>query len=402
MTASRRRFLGAAAAAVSASAAVPAAAQLVPLPTAAPLPIPGAPAIAPPASVAVMGPLSGSAAPAGEQLVNGVRGAFDDANSTGAFLNHFWTLRTFDDQNALASALLMSRFAIDDPTQSIVIGHLSGKITSQVIRTYSDNNMALIVPAASTDSITSQGYRNVFRLPTKDSTEGILHAKFVKKEKRGTRIAVVYEDADYGPDVAQTFLKQTQGDGLASFEIKLSQARPDFGAAANGIIAQQADLAFFAGLAPTLGPLIPILRSAGWNGRLDGSAGFFDGGLWPSYGKGVEGLIVSSSMPPLQIVPSAIALKTQYEQHYGPMTPIAAFAYSAAQIFIAAVQRFNSTSRLTVARAIAQPIAFDVLTGSFQFDPFGDPLQPNIYYYQLQNAQWQYVRADHASSYIVR
>ncbi|MGH7660361.1 MAG: branched-chain amino acid ABC transporter substrate-binding protein [Vulcanimicrobiaceae bacterium] len=396
----RRGFLaGAASIAAAAAAARPAAGQFRPLTPITPPPI--APQTVPQASVAVIGPFSGPATNAGQQLINGVRGAFDDANGIGGVMDHFWTLRPFDDQNTLASALLQSRFAIDDTTESVVIGHLNGKITSQMVRTYNNGNVGLIVPAATTDSITGQGYRNVFRLPTKDSAEGLLHAKFVKAEKRGRRIAVVYQDGDYGPDVASTFLKQTSADGFATFDIKLAHDRPDFLSAQRTIMGNQADLVFFAGLAPALGQLIPALRNAGWNGAFDGSAGFFDPGLWPSYGKQAEGVIVSSSMPPLQNVPAALAIQTQYEQRYGPMTPIAAFAYGAAQVFIAAVRRFNSTSRLMVARALAQPIAFDTLVGSFTFDPFGDPQDPNCYYYQLQNGAWHYVRAAHPSSYIV-
>lgn len=382
---SRRRFLSGTAALGAAAHALPAGAQ-----------------IAPQASVAVVGPLSGNDAQLGAQLVNGVRGCLDDTNGIRGLMDRFWSLRTFDDQNTLANALLVARFAIDDQTQSAAIGHLSGKITSQMIRYYADANMALIVPAATTDTVTTQGYRNVFRLPTKDSTEGVLHARFVKAEKRGQKIGVVYLDGDYGPDVAGTFLKQTSGDGLSPFEVKLAHDRPDFSAAAGTIAAQEADLVFFAGLAPALGPLIPALHAAGWHGRLDGSAGFFDGGLWPSYGALVEGSIVSSSMPPLQIVPSALSIKTEYESRYGPMSPIAAFAYAATQIFITAVRRFNSTSRLTVARAIAQPIAIDTLVGSFTFDPFGDPQDPNVYFYQLSGGTWHYLRAAHPSSYIVR
>ena len=401
MVRSRRTFIGGAAALAATGAATPAAAQF-----ATPLPAPIVPGqtAAPQASVAVVGPISGADAQLGAQLVNGVRGAFDDANGglVGA-LDHFWTLRTFDDQDSVASALLVSRFALNDPTQAAAIGHLSGNITSQLIRYYSDGNMALIVPATTADRVTSQGYRNVFRLPTKDSTEGILHAKFVKAEKRGRKIAVVSIDgADYGPDVAATFLKQTAGDGLSSFEVRLSKDRPDMTAAVSAITSAQTDLVFFAGLAPALGPLIPQLRNAGWNGKLDGSSGFFDGGLWPSYGKQVDGIVVSTSMPPLQIVPAALSIKTQYESRYGPLTPISAVAYAAAQIFITAVRRFNSTQRLMIVRAIAQPIAIDTLVGTFTFDPFGDPQDPNVYFYSLDDAAWHYVRAAHPSSYIVR
>jgi branched-chain amino acid transport system substrate-binding protein len=397
MTSPRRRFIGAAASLGTLAATRPAAAQYFPLPQ----PTPFGQQVAPVASVAVLGPMSGKDASLGQQLANGVRGAFDDANGLGGGMDHFWSLRTFDDQDTLANALLVARFAIDDQNQSAAIGHLGSTITSQVIRYYSDANMALIVPATTADGVTSQGYRNVFRLPTKDSTEGILHAKFVKAEKRGTKIGVVYLDGDYGPDVARTFLRQTAGDRLSPFEVKLPADHPDFGAAAGTIVGQNADLVFLAGLAPALGPLIPALRNAGWKGQLDASAGFFDAGLWPSYGKQVDGIVVSSSMPPLQIVPAALAVKTQYEQRYGAMTPIAAFAYASAQIFITAVRRFGSTQRISVLRAIAQPIAIDTLVGSFTFDPFGDPLDPNVYFYLLENGAWHYVRAAHPSSYIV-
>jgi len=383
---SRRAFLGGAASFATAAAASPASAQLAPL-----------------ASVAVMGPETGAQAQLGKEMVNGVRGCFDDINGLRTTVStRFWSVRPFDDQNTLANALLVSRFAIDDQTQSGAIGHLSGKITSQVLRYYADANMALIVPAATTDSITAQGYRNVFRLTTKDSVEGTLHAKFVAVEKRAKKVAVLYLDADYGPDVAGTFLKQTAGDGLNPVDVKIPSDRPDIEGAAQTIVQSGADLVFFAGLAPALSRIVPLLRNAGWNGQFDGSAGFFDAGLWPSYGKQLEGLIVSTSMPPLQIVPAALAIKSQYEGTYGPMSPIAAFSYSAAQIFVTAVQRFASTSRLMVARAIAQPIPLQTLVGTFTFDAFGDPLDPNVYFYRLEGGTWHYVRAAHPSSYIVR
>ncbi|MGH7715320.1 MAG: ABC transporter substrate-binding protein, partial [Vulcanimicrobiaceae bacterium] len=225
---SRRTFLGGATAVAAAGGASPALAQLAPL-----------------ASVAVMGPETGGQAALGQQLVNGVRGCFDDINGLRTTVStRFWSVRPFDDQNTLANALLVSRFAIEDINQSGAIGHLSGKITSQVLRYYADANMPLIVPAATTNSITAQGYRNVFRLTTKDSTEGTLHAKFIAKEKRGKKVAVVYLDGDYGPDVAGTFLQQTSSDGFNPVDVKLSNDRPDISGAVATIVESKADLVF--------------------------------------------------------------------------------------------------------------------------------------------------------------
>jgi len=367
----------------------------------------GAPLLAqltPQASVAVEGPMTGPEAQSGLQLLSGVRGALDDANGQRALLDRFWTLRTFDDQGTLAQALLVSKFAMDDQNQLAAIGHLSGKITNDLVRYYANVNMPLIVPATTYDRVTSQGYRNVFRLPTKDSTEGILHAKYVKRENRGKAIAVVYFDNNdvYGIDVARAVAGQARADGLTTFEVKLPTDRPDFDAAARSTAAQHPDLVFLSGLARDLGPMIPALRTAGFHGVFDGPSGFFDGALAPSYGDSIEGLVISTSMPPLQIVPSALAIKTNYEQHYGAMTPLAAFGYAATQIFITGVRRFPAIARITIARALAQPIAIDTLVGSFTFDPFGDPQDPNVYFYELRGGTFRYLRAAHPSSYIVR
>ena len=384
---SRGRFLAGSLAASASAALTPAGAQTLALQT----------------SVAVLCPLTGPDASSGQALVNGVRGAIDDANFTRLPNDRFYALRTFDDQNTVAFALLSSRFAIDDQTQSVAIGHLSGKVTDAVLQFYANANMPIVVPAASTDSLTAHGYRNVFRLPTKDTTEGILHARVVKRDKRGSKIAVVsFAQADYGPAVASAFARQAQADGLSATPVQIDADSPDYPAAARAALAAQPDLVFIAGLARDLGGIIPALRTAGYRGNFNGSQGCFDAGLAPSYGDAVEGFIVSSSMPPLNQVPAISRIKVDYESRYGGLNPISAFGYAAMQMVVTASRRMGTNSRIVLARAFAQPIAFDTMVGSFTFDPFGDTNDPNVYFYQLTKGNWSYLHAAHPSGYIGR
>ena len=383
---SRGAFAGAAAA-TGASIATPAQAQIA----------------LPQASMAAVGPMSGSDRQLGDQFFAGVRASLDDANGTRGLMDRFWMLRTGPTIKIRSRPPCCSRTSRSKiRTSSLAIGALNGKITDQVARYYSESGMPLIIPATTLDSITTHGYRGIFRLPTKDSVEGILHADYVKREKRGTRIAVLYQDGDYGFDVANGFLQRAHANGLNPFDLKFARDKPDFSAVARSVVAQNPDLAFLAGIARDIGPIVPALRQAGFKGAFDGSAAFFDGGLWPSYGNAIDGVIVSTSMPPLQIVPSAYSIKNEFEQRYGPMSPISAFAYAATQIFVAAVRRAQSTARQVVALTISRPIAFDTLVGSFTFDPFGDPNDPNVYFYQLSSGNWRYLRAAHPSSFIVR
>lgn len=252
----RARFLAGAAAGAGAAAALPASAQF-----------------APQLSIAVMCPLSGTDRASGEQLLAGVRAALDDANRTRSLADRSYTVKTFDDENTIAGAMLNANFATDDQTQSAAIGHLSGKATDYTLRAYAGASMPLIVPGSSYDAITSHGYRNVFRLPTKDSVEGQLHAKYVLREGRGRNIAVLFQDGDYGFDVANGFITQARSDKLTAAEHRFAWEKPNFPAVAQEVVASAPDLVFLAGIARDMGPVVPALRAAGYKGPFSASRG---------------------------------------------------------------------------------------------------------------------------------
>ena len=134
-----------------ASASALGLAALAPAPAAAAgLPAGDAP-LAGTVTIGVVAPFTGDAIRFGEQLGNGVRAAIDDTNLLRGMLQKAFLMRTFDDQNLLASGLINAQFACDDATIVCVIGHLSGRITDAALKTYVNNSMPLIVPATTYD-----------------------------------------------------------------------------------------------------------------------------------------------------------------------------------------------------------------------------------------------------------
>jgi len=353
-------------------------------------------------TIGVVGPFTGDQIRLGEQIGNGVRAALDDANQLKGTLDKAFTSQTFDDQNLLASGLVSAQFACDNSEVIAVIGHLSGRITEAALPTYVNAQMPVICPASSYDRLTSHGYGNILRLVTKDSTEGHLAARYINRTLKPKQVVGLYQDGDYGADVMVGFLEEMQGDKVSALPISFSWQKPDFVAVTKQILAAKPDVVFLAGETGDMGGLLPALADGGYTGPIFASQGFFDAQTLAKYPTASEGLTVSSSMPPLTIAPGAFRIKNDFENKYGALTPLSAFAYAAAQIVVSVVRRTNANDRVAVARGLNVTSAFDTVVGQLAFQNDGDPVDPNVYFYGVRNGAWKYVASAVPTSYIVK
>jgi len=190
---------------------------------------PGFPNITPSVSIALVAPLSGPAKPIGTRLSAGVQACIQYNNELAGSLQRTYAMRPFDDQNTPANALIQSSFATGDSTVVAVVGHLSSDATLQGIQNYGPAQVPLIVPLSTDDRVTATRYRNVFRLPTKDSFEGQLFARTVIAQYKPKLSYVFVQDADYGADVANGFLATMKAQNSAAQYQQFSYDHPDFG-----------------------------------------------------------------------------------------------------------------------------------------------------------------------------
>jgi branched-chain amino acid transport system substrate-binding protein len=351
-------------------------------------------------AIGVVCPLSGPFRSAGEQLANGVRGAIDFQNRERFGFDKIFTLRTFDDQNGVADAMVNGQFAIDDPTIVAVIGHLGAKATISVLKTYAQAQMPLIVPAVTADALTSQGYHNVLRLPTRDLVEGQLLAKFVAARSSPKAPHVLVQDGDYGSDVANGYVQQFGTTKIDCPATIFPYDKPDYAAAADKALAAKPDHIMLAGTAQDMGPIVKVLRAAGYTGPLAAPQGFFDALTASKYATECEGIVISTSMPYLALAPTAFRVLQDYQGTYGPIVPIAAFAYAATQIVMSAVKRTGATQRNSLMNTMTLGGNYDTIVGSFTFAPTGDALDPELYFYTVTGGKFAYLKQAHPSAFL--
>jgi len=354
-----------------------------------------------PVQVGLMGPFTGPDRAVGEQMANGVRQALDEANRNSGIFQRGVQFRTYDDLDDIGVAQQVAQFAVGDGITA-AIGHLRATTTAFALQTYYQNRLPLIVPTTTADEVTAKNYDIVFRLPTRDTVEGQLGARDAIVILKASSAVVVSQPANYGPAVAAGFLQEFNASkGASAAQVMVDLDKPDFAAAAKEIVGHAPQVVYFAGMSERLGPLLAALRQAGYTGAFTASQGFWNETTGKRYGKEAQGLIASTSMPPLALAPQVHLDVDAYRARYGPMTPVAAFCYAAAQIVAQVVRTTGGTNRSAVRMAIAQG-SFDTVVGSFRFTPQGDPLEPNLYFYELRDGDWIYRRAARNTGFLIK
>jgi len=386
----RRTFL------IASAATAAAASQALPVGAA----IPGLPSLALPITLGIAGPFTGADRNLGLQLANGMQQAIYETNQMHGSLDVMFAMRTIDDQNLLAQAVAAAHLAVDDSSIICIVGHLSGHGTEAALRAYANAEMPVIIPASTYEKLTAYGYTSVLRLPTKDSTEGRLAAAYVVKEHKPARAGVIFQDGDYGLDVANGFVNQLGA--IPCQSVKCSWEKPNFAQAAHDALSENPDTIFLAGSVADMGKILGALRAANYTGPLFASQGFFSAATIDTYAADAAGLIVSSSIPPVQLAPANQSIIQDFRQNYGDFTPLSALAYAGTQIAIAAIQRTGARNRLDLWRALQNPTTYDTVVGSFSFLATGDQVDPNVYFYEVKDGKWSYLRSAYPTSFLAR
>lgn len=357
--------------------------------------------VLPQSNIGISVPLSGSLEPYGREVVRGAQAAIDETNRYNATLTRAFGLRTFDDQNSGAIATTNAMVAQSDPAVIAMIGNLTADVTLAALPQYANANLALVVPTVTADVITSRGYRNIFRLPTKDSSQGQLIARALL-DRRAPKISrAVTIDGQYGTDIARGFVRQMQARHYDSDLITLAADTFAPSAAAKRIIDDKASYVLLAGKPEKLAPVAEALRLAGYTGEFGLSDSFYAQNVIDTHAKALHDAVVATSFPPLRRVPSMLQILNDFERQVGGISIFTAYGYAAAQLVITASQRYGATNRLTLLHALQRGDTFNLLVGQYAFDFNGDANLPNVYLYRVGKDGFEFERAAFPNGFVV-
>lgn len=336
-------------------------------------------------SIAVVGPMSGPDRQAGIDLANGVQEAVDETNDLRGITDFGWAVHTFDDQNDPGVAQQQSQFALVDTTTAFVIGHVGGQATLFGLQAYHQAEIPVIVPFSPLAAITAQHYDDVFRICPSDVDEGTQDARYAERTIKAKKVAVIYEEDDYGVDGGQGFIDYARsGRVMAAKDFSVDVELKHLPTLIAGVKAYAPDLLFVAGNGDVMAKAIKALRSAGVSEPILATQAFSTQSVLKTLGSQAEGMIVSSCMPPMNLIPTAQQFLSRYRSHFGQVSPFSVFGYVAGQVAIAAARQARSADKITLDRQLSVG-AFQTVIGPISFDRNGDPALRFLYMYKVQN-----------------
>ena len=294
--------------------------------------------------VGLIGPITGPAANYGLSVKRGAELARDEINATEG--TTYFELRYEDDEHDPEKSVNAYNTLWDWGAQMIVGSVTTTPCIAVATEAYNDR-MFLLTPSASSTEVT-EGKDNVFQICFTDPSQGKLSAECISEKALGTKIAVIYNNADaYSTGIYQTFEAEAQALGLEIVSVTtFTDDTTDFSVQVTSAKEAGADLVF---LPMYYTPASMILKTADSMGYkpvffgVDGMDGIlniegFDTSL-------AEGVMVLTPFAGDSANEQAKAFIANYEAAYGA-TPdqFAADAYDAMYTLYAATKAAGVTA----------------------------------------------------------
>ena len=294
--------------------------------------------------VGLIGPITGPAANYGLSVEHGAELAKDEINATEG--TAYFELNYQDDEHDPEKSVNAYNQLWDWGAQMIVGSVTTTPCIAVATEAYNDR-MFLLTPSASSTEVT-EGKDNVFQICFTDPSQGKLSAECISEKALGTKIAVIYNNADaYSTGIYQTFEAEAQALGLEIVSVTtFTDDTTDFSVQVTSAKEAGADLVF---LPMYYTPASMILKTADSMGYkpvffgVDGMDGILNiEGFDTSLAEGVMVLTPFAGDSANELAKTFIA---NYEAAYGA-TPdqFAADAYDAMYTLYAATKAAGVTA----------------------------------------------------------
>ena len=163
--------------------------------------------------IAMAGPITGSAGALGLESQQGAQLAVDQANAAGGIGGKQVELVVEDDKGNANEATNVAKKIASNQQIPIVIGHFNSSCTKAARETYNREGLVEF-SAASTDITVCRDYPFTFRNLYHDGYQGVFIARYVKEVLGHGKIAIAYDNDDYGRGLRDAVMAKAAEIGL--------------------------------------------------------------------------------------------------------------------------------------------------------------------------------------------
>lgn len=332
-----------------------------------------------PVRIGIITSLTGTESRFGLAQRYGYEMALAEINGAGGALGRPVELVYQDDTSKVEVAMSAVEDLVEDSSTCAIIGAYSSSATFPSVAVANRHRIPMVVPSAVTDEITRQGYPWVFRVCAPASVYVREMIKFLTESAQARRLAVVYENTQFGSSVAKAALEQAPGAGIeiVSFEA-YDPGSPDYTPLLTRVKSENPEAVFFVSYLADATLLMRQSKEIDLNPKVftAGGAGF----SLPDFLKGAsdtaEYTISVTQWTPDARWPgsrewsAAFRSRFNYDPSYHSVQ-----TYISLKIVVDAIARAGSTDRTAIRDAI-KATETDSIFGPIKFDEKGQNDHP--------------------------
>lgn len=328
--------------------------------------------------VGIITSLTGAEARFGQAQKYGYEMALEEINAKGVLGKSVDLFYQDDTSKPEVASLTVEKLA-DRSDIVAIFGAYSSAATFPAAAVADRYHIPMLCPSATTDEITRQGYKWVFRVCASASDYGRTLVEFLTKVADAHRLAVVYENTQFGSSVARAALEQAPRAGveIVAYEA-YDQGGTDFTPLLTRVKSESPDAVLFVSYLADATLLMRQSKEIDLNPKVftAGGAGF----SLPDFLKGA-GDTAEYTVSVTQWTPDAkwtgsrewaeqFRARTGYEPSYHSVQ-----AYISLKILADAIQRAGSTGHTAVRDAI-RTSKLDSIFGPIHFNEVGQNEHP--------------------------
>lgn len=323
-----------------------------------------------PIKLAAVIPLSGSSAPTGVFMKNGMQMAVDELNAKGGVLGRQLSLDFEDGACDPTQAAAAANKAVSNGAVVSVGGYCSGA-TLPTLPIFSKANIPMIIPAANSQDLVNQKLPNVFLINGTGVQQAAAAVKFMVKESVKT-VALVDDNTSYSKDIATETRKDLESDGNVKVALATSvtAGESDYSSVVHDIMGANPDMLYWTGYYQEGGLIINQLKAAGYMGKIMVADGSVDASLVKIAGAAnAEGVFATMTQTP-DTIKGAESWIADYTKAFGSAPgPYSTQSYDAVRVAAEAIGQADSTDGEKVIAALEAIDGFTLFSGPLKFTP---------------------------------
>jgi branched-chain amino acid transport system substrate-binding protein len=340
------------------------------------------------ASIGLMAPITGDAAPLGEEQRNWGKFGLDRFNKANGTK---FKLVEGDTQLDPGQASTVAQQMVSNDAVRAVVGPAGSQEIDAVGPVFERASLGFISQSATATELTNGDYPTFSRVVPKDSVQGPTDAKYIANQLKAKKVVIVDDQTSYSTGIAEVLEDELKKANISVQRESVNQKATDFSAIVSRI-PDDADVVFLPWqLAANAQQVGKQMQEQGKDAVIFGSDGLFSPDDFS-----IEGSYVSAFAPDITSIPESKEVADAYTKEYGEFGTFGPPTYAAMEVVanaILAACEEGEPSREAVNEQIRNvEIPDSVLGQPIKFDDNGDLVNAKFFIFRVKKGNFELVQ----------